>query len=221
MTRPIVVFGAGEIAEVAAFYFERTLSRTVAAFTVDAAYLKEPTHFGRPVLPFEEVARRFDPAEHDGFVALSYARMNRVRADKVAAMRGAGYRLTSYVSPKANVFTDAIGDNCLILENNTVQPFTRIGENVVLWSGNHIGHHSIIEDNVFVSSHVVVSGSCRIGANSFLGVNVTVTDHVTIAPFTLAGAGVPIASDTEPEGVYVLPFSAEKRAVPSTRLKRL
>ena len=52
------------------------------------------------------------------------------------------------------------GDNCFILEDNTVQPFVTIGNNVTLWSGNHIGHDSVIEDDCFISSHVVVSGTC-------------------------------------------------------------
>ena len=58
------------------------------------------------------------------------------------------------------------GDNCFILEDNTVQPFVRIGSNVTLWSGNHIGHDSTIGDHCFISSHVVVSGHVDIGTTA-------------------------------------------------------
>ncbi len=218
--KPIVIFGAGEIAEVASYYFEKTVERQVAAFTVDAEFIKEDTFQKRPVVPLAEITAAFPPSEFEGFVALSYAKMNVVRASKVAEMRQIGYKLTSYVSPHSNIFTDNIGENCFILEDNTIQPFTHIGNNVTLWSGNHIGHHSIIEDNVFISSHVVVSGGVTIGHNSFLGVNSTISDHVTIAPFNLIGASVPIGDSTDAEGIYMLPFKAEKRAVPSTRLKK-
>jgi sugar O-acyltransferase (sialic acid O-acetyltransferase NeuD family) len=218
--KPLVIFGTGEIAEVADFYFRETAGRDVAAFTVDPAYVAEPTFLDRPVVPFDEVAQRFPPASHDMFVALSYARMNRVREAKVRAALGAGYALATYVSPRASVFTSRIGQNCFVLEDNTVQPFVSIGDNVTLWSGNHIGHHSRIEDNVFISSHVVISGGVVVGRNSFLGVNATVADHVAIAPFTLLGSGALLMEDSEPEGVYVAPGRAELRKVKSTRLPK-
>jgi sugar O-acyltransferase (sialic acid O-acetyltransferase NeuD family) len=217
--KPVVIFGAGDIAEVVDYLFRETVGRTVAAFTVDREYLKTDTAFGRPLIAFDEIAERFPPADYDGFVALSYARMNVVRAAKVEAMRQKGFQLPSYVSPRATVFTDRIGENCLIFEDNTLQPFCRIGDNVTLWSGNHIGHHAVIEDNVFVSSHVVVSGGVTIGRNSFIGVNSTIVDHVTIAPFTLLGAGCLVQTSTEAEGVYAPVATIEKRKVPSTRLR--
>src|SRR5262249_44581290 len=89
-----------------------------------------------------------------------------------------------------------------ILEDNTIQPFTRIGDNVVLWSGNHIGHHSTISDHVFVTSHVVVSGHCSIGPNCFLGVNATLRDGLTLAEGTLVAMGACLTHDTEAWGVY-------------------
>ena len=98
------------------------------------------------------------------FVALSYAKLNAVRKEKYLAAKALGYRLASYVSPRATVLNDGrIGDNCFILEDNTIQPFVTIGNNVTLWSGNHIGHHSTIRDHCFIASHVVVSGGVEIG----------------------------------------------------------
>jgi sugar O-acyltransferase (sialic acid O-acetyltransferase NeuD family) len=219
--KPIVIFGAGEIAEVVDYLFRETLGREVVAFVVDRDFLKSDTAFGRPLVPFDEITSRFAPSDHEGFVALSYARMNVVRAAKVAAMREKGFELTSYVSPYATVLTDKIGANCLILEDNTLQPFCRIGDNVTLWSGNHVGHHVVIENNVFVSSHVVLSGGVTVGHNSFLGVNSTIVDHVTIAPFTLLGAGCLVQASTDLEGVYAPVTTIEKRKVPSTRLRNL
>ena len=75
------------------------------------------------------------------------------------------------------------------MENNVIQPYAKILNNVFIWSGNHIGHHSIIKDHVFISSHVVISGNCILGDNIFLGVNSTIIDNLEIEDFTLAGAG--------------------------------
>lgn len=217
--KPLVIFGTGQIAELAAFYFRHDSEYEPVAFTVDAAYRNEDRFQDLPVLAFEELGERFSPADVSMFVALSYAKVNAVRTEKVAAVRAAGYRCASYVSSRATTFPGFVaGDNCFILEDNTIQPFTRIGENVTLWSGNHIGHHSVIEDNCFISSHVVISGGVRVGRNSFIGVNATVRDHVTIGERCVIGAGSVILGDAEPEGVYLAP-AAERSRVPSSRLR--
>ena len=113
-----------------------------------------------------------------------------------------GYDFASYISSKATVLTDKIGDNCFIFEDNTIQPFTQIGNNVILWSGNHIGHHSVIKDHVFITSHVVISGNCVINSYSYLGVNSAVKENSILAEGTFVAMGTSITANTEPYGVY-------------------
>jgi sugar O-acyltransferase (sialic acid O-acetyltransferase NeuD family) len=217
----IIIFGTGEIAELAEFYFTHDSRFEVAGFTVDNDYLKESQFRGRPVVGFENVAESFSPQTYGMFVAVSYSGINELRASKVAAARKLGYRLVSYVSSRASVFPELqIGENCFILEDNTIQPFAQIGNNVTLWSGNHIGHHSVIEDDVFVASHVVISGGVRIGQGSFLGVNATLRDHVTIGKKCVIGAGA-LVLEHQPDHAVVAPRGTERSAVPSNRLRRI
>lgn len=200
----VVIFGAGDIARLAHFYFSRDSPHEVAAFTVDGAFAKTERFHDLPLVPFEELTRRYPPGEFALFVALSYARMNRLRAEKFEAARALGYELVSYVSTRCSYLTEApVGRNCFILEDNTVQPYVRIGDDVTLWSGNHIGHDSVIEDHCFISSHVVVSGHCRIAPYCFIGVNATLRNGITVARSTLIGAGAVVMEDTVAEGVYV------------------
>src|SRR4051794_29485542 len=79
----LVIFGTGDIAQIAAYYFERDGLADVVAFTVDAAYRDADEYEGRPLVSFDEVAARYSPEDHKMFVALSYAQMNRLRARKV------------------------------------------------------------------------------------------------------------------------------------------
>jgi sugar O-acyltransferase (sialic acid O-acetyltransferase NeuD family) len=219
--KEVVIFGTGDIAALADFYFAHDSPRKVIAFTADAAFIAAPDFLGRPVVPFEDVAASYPPDRCDLFVALSYSKLNAVRTDKASAARAMGYALASYVSTRATAFADLThGDNCFILENNVIQPFARIGANVTLWSGNHIGHHSIIEDNVFIASHVVVSGGVRIGEACFIGVNVTLRDHVTIGPRCVLGAGALVLEDLA-AGSVVAPRGTEVSPVPSHRLRRI
>ncbi len=219
--KPVLIFGAGEIAEVAHFYFTRDTRIPVAGFTVDAAYLKEARFCGLPVVAFEEAQGAFAPGTHDLFVALSYAKINAVRAQKCAEGRARGYRLASYVSSKASVWDGfQAGENCFILEDNTLQPFVRIGDNVTLWSGNHIGHHARVAANCFITSHVVISGGVQVGENAFVGVNATVRDHVKIGARSVIGAGALVLEDVPDDGV-VAPRGTELSKVPSHRLRHL
>ncbi len=200
----LVIFGAGDIARLAHYYFTRDSDYEVAAFTVDEKYRQGDTFLDLPLVSFEEVTERYPVEEYRMFVALSYARMNKLRAEKYHQAKENGYELASYVSSRCSFLTDhPVGDNCFILEDNTIQPFVKIGNNVTLWSGNHIGHDAVIEDHCFLASHIVVSGYVRIRNNCFIGVNATLRNSITIAPETLVGAGAVIMKDTVEQGVYL------------------
>ncbi|MDT7950175.1 MAG: acetyltransferase [Acetobacteraceae bacterium] len=202
-SRKLVIVGDSAFAEIADEYFRAHTDYSVVAFSVERAYLKRDELHGRPVVPFETLEDVATPADHDVFVAVTYVQLNRLRTRLAAAAKQKGYRLASYISPNAFVYENAtLGEHCFIFENNVVQPFVSIGDNVVLWSGNHIGHHSVIGPNVFVSSHVVVSGFCNVGRNCFFGVNSSVANNVTIAPDCWIGAGAVIGKDTAEGELY-------------------
>lgn len=205
----LVIFGAGDIARLAHYYFTRDSEHEVVAFTVNKQYLQSDTFLDLPLVSFEDLKDAYDPAHHKMFVALSYARMNKIREEKYHQVKDLGYQLVSYVSSRCSFLTDyPVGDNCLILEDNTIQPFVKIGNNVTFWSGNHIGHDSVIDDHCFLASHIVVSGYVHIRHNCFIGVNATLRNSITIAPETLIGAGAVIMKNTVEKGVY-LPQRAE------------
>jgi sugar O-acyltransferase (sialic acid O-acetyltransferase NeuD family) len=200
----LIIFGAGDIARLAHYYFTRDSEHEVVAFTVDQKYREADTFLDLPLVSFEDVTHSYPPGEYKMFVALSYARMNKLREEKYRAAKENGYELVSYVSSRCSFLTDhPVGDNCFILEDNTIQPFVRIGNNVTLWSGNHIGHDAVIHDHCFLASHIVVSGYVQIGNNCFIGVNATLRNSITIAPETLIGAGAVIMKDTVEQGVYL------------------
>ena len=200
----LIIIGDSAIAEVAYEYFTHDSPYEVAAFAVEREYLTRSELFGVPVVAYEDIATAYPAATHDAFVAIGFAQMNRLRARLYRQTKEKGYRLASYVSSQAFVWRNVkIGDNCFIFENNVVQPFVSIGDNVTLWSGNHIGHHSKIGDHVFISSHVVISGFVDIGPFCFFGVNASVGHKVKVAANDLIGAGALIVRDTEPRRMYV------------------
>ncbi|PIY09626.1 MAG: sugar O-acyltransferase [Flexibacter sp. CG_4_10_14_3_um_filter_32_15] len=200
----IIIFGTGDIAQIANYYFDIDSEHEVVAFTVNQEYLKEDTFEGKPVAAFEELEKKYPITEYQLFIALSYSKMNKIREEKYYDAKAKGYTLVSYISSKCSYMSQyPCGDNCFIFEDNTIQPFVKLGSNITLWSGNHIGHHSIIHDHNFISSHVVISGHCEIKSNCFLGVNATLHNNVVIEKETLLAAGAIISKNTVEKEVYL------------------
>lgn len=200
----VIVFGVADTAELAHFYLQHDSEHEVVAFTVNKEYMEAESFKGLPLVAFEDVETIFPPTEYAFFAPMTARNMNRNREKVYLEAKAKGYSFISYISSKATIFDrSVVGENCLILEDNTIQPFTTIGNNVVLWSGNHIGHHGVIKDHVFFTSHVVMSGHCMIESYSFFGVNSTIRDYTTIAQGTLVGMASAISKDTEEWGIYI------------------
>ena len=200
----LIIVGDSAFAEIACEYFAHDSPYRAVAFTVEEAYLKRDTLFDLPVVAFEQIERIYDPADHSFFVAITYAQGNALRERLYEEAKRKGYAPVSYISSRAFVWRNCrIGEHCFIFEHNVVQPFVEIGKNVILWSGNHIGHHSIIKDHCFLASHVVISGFCEIGERCFMGVNSTVANNVAIGNNCVIGAGAVVLGDVPDDQVVV------------------
>ena len=202
--KKLVIYGTGLVTEVAAFYFDADTDYQVSAFTNATEFIAQDQFNGKPLVSFESLERNYSPNEYDIFIALGYNKTNRIRQARYFEAKQKGYACATYISPRAFYYQTPVGDNCFILEGNTIQPFVCIGNNVILWSGNHIGHHSTIRDHCFISSHVVVSGKCDIGENCFLGVNATLRDNIKLDRFVVVGSGA-IVMNACPERTVVRP----------------
>lgn len=217
----VVIVGITDQAEMAYYYLSRERDYHIAAFSIDRAFMKSLQITDLPLVAFEEIEKTYPPDEYRMFIAIGYSQVNKLRAEKYHQAKDKGYQLISYISPRATIADNVlIGDNCFIFEDNTIQPFAKIGNNVTLWSGNHIGHHSIIEDHCFIASHVVISGRVRVEPYCFIGVNSTIRDHITISKECVIGAGSLIMKDTMEKEVYA-PARTEAIRLKSDQFRNL
>ena len=218
--KKLIIFGVGDVAELAYFYFSNESNYNVMGFAVDKEFMDKKIFHSLPVVAYEELPNKFPPNEYELFIAMSYAKVNKYSAEKYLQIKRLGYSLASFVSSKATNYAESIGENCFILEDNTIQPFVEIGNNVTLWSGNHIGHHSVIEDHCFITSQVVISGGCTIGELSFIGVNSTLRDHIEIGKSNVIGAGSLIMADSDDFNVFISK-PTEVAQIASNRLRNI
>lgn len=200
--RKIVIFGLGDFARLAAFYFENDSPFEVVAFTATEPYINEREWLGKPVVAFERLEQTHPPDEVALFVAIGFRRINQARAQIYESCKAKGYQLVSYVSSTAvNLGGTRVGDNCFFLENVVIQPFASIGNDVVIWAGSHIGHDSTIGDHVFIAPAVAVSGNVKVEPYCFIGINATLRDGITIGKGCVIGAGATVLRDTAAESV--------------------
>ena len=219
--RKVVLFGTGDYARVASVYLAKDSPHEVAAFTVHEKYRTAPTLLGKPVVPFEELTRRYPPGEFAMLVATGFKGVNGVRAELYRSCKGLGYEMIRYVCSKAVCWGDVeVGENSFVFESNVLQPFVKIGDNTVLWSGNHVGHDAVIGSHCFITSHAVISGNAKVGDYCFIGVNATVRDGVTVGEKSVIGAGAVVLKDVPPRSV-LKGQAAELSPVPSTRLRAI
>ncbi len=211
-TKNIVIFGLRDLAEMAWYYLVEnhkidSSNPLPIAFTVDSEYITQDTFHNLPITPFETLEQQYPPSEYDLFAPIAD---NKRREMVYSVGKSKGYDFFTYISPQCTNYASSIGENCFILEDNTLQPFTTIGNNVILWSGNHIGHHGKIQDHVFITSHVVISGHCIVKNKAWIGVNSTIRDGVTIGEGSLIAMGSLIAKDVEDNSFY-MGFPAKKQ----------
>jgi len=208
----VVIFGAGKIADEAFFYLTNDSPYDVVAFTVDSEHITATEKLGLPVVAFEQITASHPPDDFKMFVAVGYQELNKFRARKYDEAKARGYELVSYVSSRASNFGGvAVGDNCFVLEFVTIQPCSQIGNNVFLWSGNHVGHHASIRDHCYIAGNVVISGSTVIEPYCFLGVGATIGHEVTVGAESFIGAGSLITKNVEPTSVYITPDTPKFR----------
>lgn len=209
----LIIFGSGTLAELANYYFTLDSNYDVIGFVNDDQLeISQNIFLNKPLYKWSDVVSLFRPDEIEVFVAIGYRKTNSLRRARFDQVLMAGFRMASYVSSKAiNLSTD-IGDNCFILENNVLQPFSKVGDCVTMWSGNHLGHHSVVNENCFITSHVVISGKCVIGRNSFLGVNASIHDGVEIGEYCVIGAGSIVANSCGDRTVFS-PIKTESRII--------
>lgn len=205
MKKKIIIFGNGEIAKLAHYYFRSDSVYEVVGFTVDKINCASNSFNNLPLIPFETVEEKFPVKEHLIHVAISYKKLNQLREQKFNEAKEKGYLFANYISSKSTVLTDKanLGNNLFILEGQTIQKDVIISDNVMIWSNNHIGHNTFIGKHCYISSGVIISGHCKIGERCFLGVNSTITDFCKIGDDCFITMGSNIGHDIKNKSTAV------------------
>ena len=180
MNKKLVIFGDGEIADLAFFYFSKQSDYKICAFVADET--KNNSFNSLPLISTNEVEKEFPKDEYYIHIALSYKKLNKNRQEKFEFFDNKNYKFASFISNKATILTETnnLGRNLFILEEQSIQTGVKIMDNVMIWSNNHIGHNTTIGKHTYISSNVTLSGHFQIGERCFFGVSSSVADFTKI-----------------------------------------
>lgn len=198
----LIIFGAGKIAQIIYHYLKDAYD--VCAFTVDSEFVEDHNLNGVPVVAFENISDTHPPSDYHMLIAVGYQAMNKFRAKKYKEGKDRGYRFISYVDDRVKRFDDVtIGENCVVLDNVSIQPFVEIGNNTMVWSNVTVAHGTKIEDNCWIASGAVVAGNAVVQSNCFIGINASIGHSANIGSDNYIGANAQVCKNTAPESVYI------------------
>lgn len=192
----VVIYGAGSFAKQMHFYFTHDSPHSVAAFSVDSAYVTQVHLCGLPVVPFEQVVEQCSPDRFAMFVAVGYKRM-RDRLRLYAKAKALGYNLVNYISTRASYFHDLeVGDNNVVLANAHFEPFSRIGNNNAFMVDTLVSHDVNIGDGNFFSAKCLIASRCTVEDGCFMGNGTVLIDGLHISRETQIVAGSTVFQNT-------------------------
>lgn len=200
----VVIFGTGQTADIVSYYIGNDSKHEIVAYTVDGKYITEDTYNNKPVIPFEIVGEKYSPSEFKMFIAIGYSNLNKLREEKYNFAKTKGFTLISYINSRSGVNDRSkIGDNCFILEHQSIQPFATIGNNCFIWGGVLVAHHCIIKSHCWITSESSIAGNTTIGERCFIGINATIGHMVTLGDDCMVGAGTLITRSAGNGSVFI------------------
>jgi NDP-sugar pyrophosphorylase family protein len=122
------------------------------------------------------------PSEtHKCFVAYGTHPLNMARLRLMSDIKQKGYKLETYISPRASVAADAtIGENSFVSDGaviggGAIIPFNcYIGPRVIVGPGSKLGH------SVWLDAGTITGPRVQIGHNTTLGIGITIREECKI-----------------------------------------
>ena len=202
MKKRVVIFGTTMFSSQLCVILNRE-GIEVVVFTVDKEYMESVFFCDLPVFPFEALEQFVDTVNIEIALTIGYNHMNDIRKLKYLECKRRGYKVLTFVSKNAHVYTEDIDEGCIIMPESYIGPYSKIGICCVIWPGVVLAHHNELDEFNWIASSCCLGGGASSGKNCFFGIGSTVRNDIKIADYTFIGAQTYIGKDTVPSGVYI------------------
>lgn len=203
--KDFVIFGNGGFADLIYYYLksDTPFFKNLKAFVISKEYIQEKNLNGLSVLEENNFIKNFEPKNTIIVMGIGYINLNKVREKIFLKYKNKGYNFFNYLSSNANIEINEFNfEGVSIFSSCIVQPYTKIGSNVIIRNNCNISHHCNIEDGVFLSNNVCTGGKVVIGKNSFIGLSTIIIDNTKIGINNFISAGSLVTTSTKNDGVY-------------------
>lgn len=156
------------------------------------------------LFPFEELSCFISDNESVNILnAIGYSNMNDTRKKFFQLCKKRGYNVINYISDKAVVLTENLGEGNIVFPGAYIGTNVDIGNNNVFYAGCVMTHDIRIGDNNFIAANVTCGGEVNIGSNCFLGMGSVIRNRLNISNYSLIGASAYLDFSTKDKAVVV------------------
>lgn len=185
--RNLIIFGDTPFAERLFKYISIEAKDNVIAFTQEKSYISRKEIQGIPVVPFEELDGLLDE-DFEIIIGIGYTQMNQLKKKIYKMCKEKKYKVGTYISSNAIVYSSEFGEGCFIAPGSIVGPGCKFGICNYLESSVVLSHDNSLGNFNFLSTNAVFGGNARVENNCFFGLHSTVKDGITIASDNLFGS---------------------------------
>lgn len=197
-----VIFGDTSFAERIQKYITLENLDKVICFTNEEFFITKDEINGIPVVPFESLSELYATESFEVLICIGYTQMNQLREKIYNLCKNKGYKIGTWISKSAIIYTEDIEEGNIIMPGVLLGPTCSLGKCNILESRVCVSHDSVIGNFNFISSAVTTGGNANIGNHTFIGLNATVRDGIKIEDYTLVGAAANVLSSTSRERIY-------------------
>jgi UDP-N-acetylbacillosamine N-acetyltransferase len=197
----VIIFGIGDLANQLHYYLSQDSTYDVECFCVTREYFSCSEFSGKKVLVLEDIISRISKDEYKFILGIGYKNL-RDRKYMFETIKNEGYSFINYIHPTARIYGEILGEGNIILSNVTIEPFSKVYDNNIIWSNNLICHDSIIGNHNFIAANCVIGGHSKVLENNFIGFNSTIVHNVIIDKEVLIGAKSLVLKSTENHSTY-------------------
>lgn len=202
--KKVVLAGNGTTAEILYAYLTQDNRYEVVGVVADDDFVETDNFIDVPCVQFSCLEKSSDIDDVVIVMAMGYDNLNRSRQSMFERLKALGYKIETYIHEDAKVYTsNKIGAGSVILSGAILEPYTKIGENSMLWCNTTVAHHAQVNDHCWLASGCVISGKATIGDNSFIGVNSTIVNEVKVNTLNVVGANALISKCTQSNTVHL------------------
>lgn len=201
--RNLVIFGDTHFAERLFKYINIEQIDRVVAFTQEEKYIVRSDIQGVPVIPFE---RLYSAINNDFsiIIGIGYSKMNSIRSGVYYNCKQQGYNVASYISSKALVYSDDIGEGCFVCPGAIIGPDVQLGVCNYMESGVIMSHDNRLGNFNFISTNAVFGGFTKVGNNCFFGLHCTIKDNIVISDNNLIGSSANVLKSINSTGGVIV-----------------